>query len=118
MSEKLTETRVRAVDFGNAWPLTVPDVILSVGAGAMMVIHRGDYYGLNGHASAYMRRNDIEERDLRDIWLSNPDIPGDARKSLHPLIQRAQQLEASAEGRETKRDRRWRTRRRRKRQNG
>ena len=78
---------VKEEDYGDRWPLTVPEVELFCKGPYAVYVKLGDNrYGVNGIGSTYVENNySSTSRDIEDIWRPNPQIPG-SRINIGPLI--------------------------------
>lgn len=83
---------VTSAEYGSRWPLKVSRATLECReAHEIVLIANGKTYWFNGLAKGAARLHGWA--NLEDIWLDDPDfgIPG-AKKDIHPLDERAQQL--------------------------
>ena len=84
------ETRITKQEFGDAWPFTVDEGILtckgSGGLGAVVFTANGKTYGVNGIARGMKKYDEIDQ-----IWAPHQSIPG-AKKDIGQIIQRGLSL--------------------------
>lgn len=92
------KTNISQEDYGDAWPLTVPDATLhcarlrSMGRVELAMVwveHAGISYPINGMASSHLAKvhPDLTVRPLEDIWQYNDRYPGTViRITISPLI--------------------------------
>jgi hypothetical protein len=89
---------VRQGDFGEAWPFTVPEGVLScVGEGkrtAVVFEAGGQRYAVNGTARGRDTAARLKLADLAAIWRDDPAIPG-AKVNMGPILERAAELSCS-----------------------
>jgi Protein of unknown function (DUF2511) len=85
-----SDEKISKSDFGNAWPFTVEEGLLSCkggnGFGAVIFSSNGVTYAVNGIAKGRKTYNGIEV-----IWIDNPAIPG-IKKNLSTIIDRGLKL--------------------------
>jgi hypothetical protein len=91
----LARAVVRQSDYGDGWPFSVPDGVLSCIADAdrRAVLFEADgvRYALNGTAQGKKTMARLGLVDVRSIWRDDPSIPG-AKVSLGALLERAERL--------------------------
>jgi hypothetical protein len=84
------EIRIARQDFGNAWPFTVEEGVLSCkgkgGVGEVVLTANGTTYALNGVAKGTKKYRPID-----DIWAENPSLAG-TKKDIGPIIERGLKL--------------------------
>jgi hypothetical protein len=89
---------VRQSEFGDAWPFTVPDGVLScVSDGkrtAVVFEAGGQRYAVNGTARGHDTAARLKLADLAAIWRDDPAIPG-AKVNVGPILERAAVLPCS-----------------------
>lgn len=85
-----SDEKISKSNFGDAWPFTVEEGLLSCqggnGFGAVIFSSNGITYAVNGIAKGRKTYNDIEA-----IWANNPAIPG-IKKDLGTIIDRGLKL--------------------------
>lgn len=70
-------------EFGDAWPFTVPEGILSCrGSSEVVFTAKGMSFALNGFAKGAK-----QYADLRPIWAPHPSLSG-AQRDIGPIIDR------------------------------
>ncbi len=78
---------ITEADYGDAWPLTVPEATLICEAPVSVILKVGsNYYGVNGIGTTYVEREyPSNSGDLESIWRADPGgiIP---RMNIGPLI--------------------------------
>ena len=74
-------------EYGDSWPLTVPETRLFCEGNMVFVLVNDVYYPLNGRAKSQLRtrRPAWTVRPLKDIWKFR-DAEFDIRVSISPLI--------------------------------
>jgi hypothetical protein len=87
-----SETKITRAEYGDKWPFTVDEGVLSfrdtgrtVGTTRMVEVTftaDGVTYGINGTAKGNDRYSDVDA-----IWANNPSCPG-ARKDIGPILDR------------------------------
>lgn len=78
------EQEVRREDFGDAWPFTVEEgVVTCRGAGSVLFVTNHKTYAVNGLAIS-----DGIHRNIREIWRDNPNRGsyGPVKLSIAPII--------------------------------
>lgn len=84
---------VKQEDYGEQWPLTVPEAELFCKEYYSIYVKVGEKrYGVNGTGSTYVKKNYPSARgDLEDIWRADPRgiVP---RVSITPLIEAGEEL--------------------------
>lgn len=91
----LARAVVRQADYGEAWPFTVTDGVLSciADAGRVAVLFEsgGVRYALNGTAQGKTTMAKLGLSDIRAIWRDDPSSPG-AKVGMGPMLDRAAKL--------------------------
>jgi len=89
------QIRVSKQEFGDAWPLTVDEGILSCTGssrmGEVVLIVNGKKYAVNGVAMSQKVNGQKAYADVIEIQANDPKIPG-VKKSVGPLIDRGLKL--------------------------
>lgn len=76
---------VEEADFGDEWPLTVPEGDLRCVDGSSVIFLRGGLiYAVNGLARGSADENGW--RLIDEIWRDDPSLPG-TKVDMHPLIE-------------------------------
>ena len=84
---------ITEADYGDEWPLTVPEATLICEAPSAVILKVGsNYYGVNGTGRTYVEREYPQNgRDLERIWRLDPGGIG-PRVSISPLIDNGLEL--------------------------
>ena len=91
ISTKKNEKYVSEKDFGQEWPLTVPNGYVECKRGYMALFRfRNTTYALNGSARSYAKRYG-EYEEIDSIWKDNPEIKG-TKMDIGVLINEANKL--------------------------
>ena len=86
-------TTVKELEFGEQWPLTVPEAELFCKEYYAIYVKVGEHrYGINGMGKSYLKSNHSDSmRELKDIW--RPDPRGVvSRVNITPLIEAGERL--------------------------
>ena len=81
-----SKTILLAADYGDRWPLTIPEVQIECLFGSAVVVtdrSTGQRYAVNGTALSQLERLNAVRVDA--VWKPDPDLPG-LKVNISPLL--------------------------------